>query len=345
MRAYLGSRTTRERHARGQGISVFEVDHDGGLHLLYVHTGLVNPSYLAINKQHNRLYCVHGDGHDISCFAINTDSHLHLLKQLDCEGKNPVHLALSHDESHLLVSNHLEGGLVLIPLSSEGEPEAVSQHLHFPGTPGPHRTEQTCSKPHFNPFDPSGQWVLVPDKGLDKLFSVRYQQGHLSLAHELRTRQAAGPRNCAFHPLGQWLYLVNELDSTVVFCHFDVQSGQVFGQQIISTVPDHFFGHNRAASIQVDTAGRYVYVSNRGHDSIAVFAIDASSGRLSLCQIEPCHGRTPRFFCLHPQGHFLYVLNEDSDTIEIFSVQSQSGQLLHQKQAAVCQSATCMVFA
>jgi 6-phosphogluconolactonase len=348
MYAYVGSRTTRERNARGEGISVYRVDAaSGALDLVQLVGDLVNPSFLALNRRGDRLYAIHGDQSEVSAFAVDTATgQLAFLNQVSCEGRNPVHLALDATERHLVVSNHLNGQLAVLPVLEDGRLGAVMQLQSLPGEPGPHRKEQPFSKPHFNPFDPSGRWVLVPDKGLDRVFSFRFEGGRLLPAATpwVDCREGAGPRNLAFHPARPWAYVVNELDSTVLACGFDAATGALQPHQVVTSLPDTFMGNSRAGSIQIDAAGRTLYVSNRGHDSVAVFRIDADSGRLGFVQAIPGGGRTPRFFTLGPGGSKLYVLNEESDSITRFFVEADSGLLKPAGEPLACGSPVCMVF-
>ena len=353
--AYVGSRTTRERHARGDGISVYRVDtRTGGLELVQVVSELVNPSFLALNRQQDRLYTVHGDGHEISVFARNcADGTLHFLQRQACGGRNPVHLALDPSGAFLVVSDHLGdpaapgGALVVLPVQPDGRLGAVCQRVPLEGMPGPHHKEQPHAKPHFNPFDPGGRFVVVPDKGLDRVFVFRFEDGRLSPAATpwMDTREGAGPRHTAFHPSGRFAYTVNELDSTVQVARFDPATGTLQAVQVVSTLPDSFVGHSRAAEIEVSADGRTVYASNRGHDSIAVFGIDADTGRLRWQGAVPSAGKTPRFFALAPAGAWMFVLNEDSDSIVAFAVDAVSGTPSESPQQVACGSPVCMVFA
>lgn len=347
MYAYVGSRTTRERNARGEGITVFRVLPSGALERIQVCTDLVNPSFLALNRQGDRLYTVHGDRESLSVFAVSPlDGTLALLQQQSCAGRNPVHLALDPGERFMVVSNHLSGSLVVLPVRDDGTLEPVSQQVGLPGKPGPHRVEQPFSKPHFNPFDPGGRWVIVPDKGLDRIFSYRFSQGRLVPAEvsHVETRKAAGPRHVAFHPSGRLVYAVNELDSTVTAYRFDPENGALTPFQWLPSLPDDYTGNSRASGILVDAEGKTLYASNRGCDSIAVFAIDEATGRLRLVQCEGSGGRTPRYFALAPAGRRMYVLNEDSDSIVSFAVDGASGRLSPVDAEARCGSPVCMVF-
>ena len=348
MFVYVGSRTTRERNARGDGISVYRLDpSSGALALVQVHGNLTNPSFLALNRAGDRLYSVHGDGEEISAFSVDAlTGEIVLLNQQSTQGRNPVHLALDPTERFVVVSNHITSSLAVLPLQPDGQLGACVQLVPLQGEPGPHRKEQPFAKPHFNPFDPSGQYVLVPDKGIDKVFSFRFHEGRLQAAArpEMLSRESAGPRHLAFHPTRPWAYVINELDSTVTSCTFDAMNGGLTPFQITSALADTYTGNSRASEIEVHPNGRTLYASNRGEDTIAVMRIDDTSGRVTLIQSMPCGGRTPRFFAVTPDGRFMHVLNEDSDTILSLAVDADSGQLSPTGWQMACGSPVCLIY-
>lgn len=348
MFAYIGSRTTRERHARGDGISVFAVDPDQRrLELVQVVEELVNPSFLALNRAGDRLYCVHGDHSEISAFSVDKRSGLlTFLNRQSCEGKNPVHLALDPSERFLVVSNHLSGTLAVLAVEADGALGELTQLVALHGPTGPHRVEQPFAKPHFNLFDSSGNFVLVPDKGLDRIFVFHFDNGRLIPTDQgfVATREGAGPRHVAMHPAAPFAFAINELDSTVTSYRFDPESGALTPQQVLPSLPSSYTGNSRASEIEVSADGRYLYASNRGFDSIAVFAIDAQSGALTPVEFAPSLGRTPRFFALTPNQRFLFALNEDSDSIVSLAVDAESGQLADTGFSIATGSPVCMVF-
>lgn len=345
---YVGSRTSRERNARGTGIGVYRRDPaSGALSLVQEVRDLVNPSYLARDRQGRVLYTVHGDASEISAFRIDPeDGRLSFLNSQSTEGRNPVHLALDPSERFVVVSNHISCTLAVLPLAPDGALLPVRQLVTLEGPTGPHRVEQKHAKPHFNPFDPSGHHVMVPDKGLDRIFSFRFENGALTPAAQpfVAARENAGPRHIAFHPLRPYAYVVNELDSSVTVYRHDATDGSLTPLQVLPTLPDTYTGDSRAAAIMVDPAGRHVYASNRGHDSIAIFSIDPASGRLRFMHAQPSLGRTPRFFTLDPEGRHLYAANEESDTIVTFRVDSSTGMLAPTGATVATGSPVCMVF-
>lgn len=348
MYAYVGSRTTQERNARGEGISIFRVDPaQGTLALVGMEKGLTNPSFLVLSRDGRFLYTVHGDESAVSAFAVDGASGaLRFINRQDTQGRNPVHLAFDPSGRFLVVSNHLGASLAVLPVNADGSLAPLSQLVPLEGPVGPHRVEQKQAKPHFNPFDPSGRHVVVPDKGLDRVFSFAFQEGRLvpAAAPAAVAREGSGPRHLAFHPQRPLAYVVNELDSTVTAYRFDAATGALEPFQILSALPDSYAGNSRASGIAIDARGRFLYASNRGFDSIAVFAIDPSTGRLAFLGAQPSGGQTPRFFALSPDGRLLFALNEDSDSIVSFAIDQATGLLAATGARVHSKSPVCMVF-
>ena len=348
MHAYVGSRTTRERNARGDGISIFKVDTERGvLQPVDIVRNLVNPSFLALSRDGEHLYTVHGDECDVSAFKVNRATGLlTFINRQSTQGKNPVHLALDPTGRFLVVSNHIGATLAVLPVNADGSLAALTQLVPLEGPIGPHRIEQKQAKPHFNPFDPTGRFVIVPDKGLDRVFTFRFDQGRLTPAAVpfVATRETAGPRHLSFHPKAPLAYVVNELDSTVTAYRVTPATGALEPFQIVSALPQSFTGNSRASELQIDAEGRFLYASNRGYDSVAVFRIDAASGRLQFVEAEPTQGKTPRFITPSPDGRFMFALNEDSDTIVTLAIDAKTGTLKFTGASVTSGSPVCMVF-
>lgn len=344
-RAYVGSRTTRERGGRGEGISVFAVDAGAETwRLIQTLDGLVNPSYLALDEARLRLYAVHGDTTLISAFVIEPKTGcLELLNQVDTGGRNPVHLALDPTGRFIVVANHVSSHVACLAIGEGGSLGAIVDAFPVPGTPGPHRTEQPFAKPHQVLFDHTGRYLLVPDKGLDKVFVLGLDPatGRLSMVSHVSDREGAGPRHGAFSPCNHFVYVVNELDSTISAWRFDATNGAMAPLQRVSTLPDAFFGFSRAAAIAISPDNDSLYATNRGHDSIAHFAVDQSSGRLTFEGTTSCAGRTPRFCGLSPDGTGLITANEESDTIVRLALDATA---LGAIEVAAAGSPVCVLF-
>jgi 6-phosphogluconolactonase (cycloisomerase 2 family) len=325
MRAYTGCYTSAARNARGDGIHVYDVDTGSGAwrHLHHL-GGLVNPSFLLMGHDKRFLYSVHGDETYATAFAVNPDSgNLTVLNQAGAGGKNGVHLALHPAGRFLTVANYASGNVAVLPVGVDGR---LSDAIHveaMSGNPGPHRVEQPSPRPHQVLFDPTGKFLLVPDKGLDRVFVFAFDtnSGKLRPTGSAVMRSGSGPRHAAFHPRLPILWVLNELGNTVATCRWDGERGELRPIQMLPSLPPEYTGENTAAEIAVSPDGRFVYCSNRGHDSIALFAADAGTGLLAPVAWTSSHGRTPRFITLDPGGRFLYAANEQSDTIVPFRVE------------------------
>ncbi|MGW1424224.1 lactonase family protein [Bradyrhizobium manausense] len=345
---YVGARTTKERNASGDGLNVYRMDNATGAwtHLQLL-DDLVNPSFLAFDRSRRFLYTVHGDLNDITAMAIDAGSgRLRVINRRSTDGKNPVHLAIDPSNRYVVVANHITSSLALLPRQEDGALGAVIDLVKLEGKIGPHRVEQPFAKPHQVEFDPSGTFIVVPDKGLDLVFTYRIdaEKGKLVLASKpVQAREGAGPRHIAFHPTGKLAYVVNELDSTVTAYRFDPASGALSPFQVVSAVPDSFTGNSRAAEIAVSADGRYVYASNRGNDSLAIYAIDAASGRLAPRGWTPSGGKTPRFFALGASDRFLFAANEDSDMVTMFT-RAPDGLLAATGNVVKVGSPVCILF-
>ncbi|PWC34600.1 hemagglutinin [Azospirillum sp. TSO35-2] len=348
--AYVGSRTTRERNARGDGLSVYRVDPAAADWTpVQVLRDLINPSFLCFDRQRRFLYVVHGDRSEISAFRIDPASgELNFLNQVSTGGKNPVHLCVDPTNRFVVVANHITSSLAVLAIAEDGSLGTLCDLVTLTGKIGPHRVEQPFPKPHQVQFDRADRFVVVPDKGLDRTFAFRLDAatGKLSAVEgaAAEAREGAGPRHIVFHPTNRFAYVVNELDSTVTACRFDAETGRLAPIQVLSALPDSFVGNSRAAEIAMSTNGRFVYASNRGHESIAAFAVDEATGRLTPAGWQAAEGRTPRFFALSPEDDVLFVANEDSDSIVGFRVDPRTGALAFPTTVARTGSPVCILF-
>ncbi len=329
MFAIVGCYTTPDRDGRGDGIRVYRVGSAGDQWTEIQHVGgLENPSLLTLKRNQSVLYAVHGGRNLVSAFAVERDTaRLTLLNQIDCQGNNPVDSALDPSERFLVVGNYGSGTVSVIPLEADGRLMPVNQLVTLSGTPGPDPVQQTSSHPHAVIFDRSGNYVVVPDKGLDKTFLFRFAFGRLvtTAQESVASKPGAAPRHTVFHPSLPILYVNNELDSTVTV--FDWNAGYAAEAQVISTIPHGHRGRNTTAEIAASPCGRFLYVSNRGEDSVVLFRIAQDSGQLTYAGQTPTGGRRPRFFTLDPAGKRLYAANQDSDDIAGFRIDPDTGAL------------------
>jgi 6-phosphogluconolactonase len=335
MFAYVGGYTTPDRDGRGDGINVYRVDEVSGSwsHIQNL-GGLENPALFTLTRDGTRLYSVHGGRNLMSAFAVDRQTgKLALLNQVDCQGNNPVDSALDLTERFLVIANYGSGAVAVMPIGETGHLQPVSQLIELVGTPGPNPAQQASSHPHAVIFDPTGQFVIVPDKGFDRTFFFRFQDGRLTPTEQgfISSAPGAAPRHTVFHRKLPVLYVNNELDSTVTV--FDWIAGRATERQAISTVPSATLssGHaepNTTAEIAVSPCGQFLYVSNRGQDNIARFVVGLDSGLLTYAESVPTGGKRPRFFALGPDGLHLYAANQDSDEITVFHVDRIAGSLI-----------------
>jgi 6-phosphogluconolactonase (cycloisomerase 2 family) len=350
MYAYVGSFTTAQRKARGDGIHVYRTDPATGAWTHIQQVGdLVNPSYLALSHDQRFLYSVHGDEDYATAFALDpATGQAKLLNRAATGGKNGVREAVDPSGKFLVMANYGSGTVAVLPIAPDGSLKDQHQLVQLPGEPGPHKVEQTSSHPHDIVFDPSGHFVLVPDKGLDRVFVFRFDAatGRLAPTEQgsVKSRPAAGSRHLAFHPKRPIVWVLNELDSTIATYQFDTERGALKALQVMSTLPPDFTGYSTTAEIAVSPDGRFVYGSNRGHDSVTIFAANPQ-GLLSVVGWQPTQGSGPRFIGLDPAGHFLYAANEQGDTVVTFRVDGGSGKLTPTGQVIKNASPVTIVFA
>lgn len=348
--AYVGCRTTKERHARGEGIQVYRVNHASRewTHVQLV-KDLVNPSYLALDRSQRFLYAVHGDMSEVSAFSIAPVSgELTFLNRQSTQGTNPAHLTVDDSNRFVLVANYTTGSLALLPRKDDGTLGAVVHLEHLPGVPGPNKVQQTVSHPHMLAYDPGRQFLIVPDVGLDRIFTFRFDAtaGKLIAGDPafVQVRPGAGPRRIVFHPTAPFAFVANQLDASVGAYRYDAARGVLTQFQVIPSVPDTFTGANTASEINILPSGRFIFVSNQGHDSLGAFSVDPASGRLAPVHWTPCEGKGPRFCTLDPTSIFLYAANENSDTIVPFRVDGRTGRLHRSGPIIQTASPVCIVF-
>jgi 6-phosphogluconolactonase len=358
--AYVGAFTTPERKGHGGGINVYRVDPASGTWTHEQLLEIANPSFLTLDRTQRFLYSIHADLEEVSAYVVDKQNgHITALNRQSCGGKNPVHLSIDPTGRWIVTANYSAGSLGVVPIEKDGTLGSRADLVTLPGEPGPNRKEQASSHPHNAIFDPSGRFIAVPDKGLDRIFVFRVNAETGKLMPNdppfVDTRAGAGPRHIAFHRNMPFAYVINELGSSVTTYRFDAQRGSLDPIQIVPSTPPSYTGNNTGAEIAVSPSGRVVYASNRGHDSIAILAVDRQAGTLTPVDWAPTNAKSPRFFGIDPAGKIIYAANADegmggrgqqnTDTIVAFSINQADGVLTPTGQVIKVNSPCTIVFA
>jgi 6-phosphogluconolactonase len=350
---YIGTYTQKLTHVHGtaEGIYVYRLDlATGRLERLSTAPGVVSPSFVTVDAACRYLYSVQEvdeyngqPGGAVSAFAIDPRTWaLSPVNHQHTNGAHPCFVSVDHTGRWLLAANYSGGNASVFPIEANGglgPATAVVQH-HGPAThhDGPH--------PHSAMSTPDGAYVLVPDCGLDRIAIYHLDTTHGTLAEHdvpwVALRPGAGPRHLAFHPGGAYIYCINERNSTLTAFAYE-PSGDVLRElQTVPTLPDDYAGPNTCADIHIDPSGRYLYGSNRGHNSIAGFAVDAATGTLRSLGHTPTAGRTPRNFAIDPAGTFLLAANQDTNSVVTFRIDPATGALVATGQVADIPSPVCV---
>lgn len=337
--AYIGTYTRKESFVdgKGKGIYVFRLDPaSGALTFDSMISGMINPSFLAIAPSKNRLYAVNeisgkvGLHGLVSAFAIDPVTYdLTYLNSQSTHGLAPCHLSIDSTGRFVLVANYETGSLCVLPVMADGRLGKASDVIQLQGS-GPH-PRQEGPHAHMITPGPDGRFVFAVDLGTDRIYVYRLEleRGKLIPADPPWTQlpPGTGPRHLIFHPNRRFAYVINELQSSIISFLYDERIGSLQAIQSISTVPDDFAGENLSAEIQIAPTGKFIYTSNRGHDSIVVFAVDGETGELAYIGHEHHRCASPRHFTLVPSGSYLFFANQDGDTVVTFQVDPGSGRL------------------
>lgn len=345
--AYVGCYTSKERGGQGAGISVFKIDPASGEWSKVQLCEVVNPSFLTFDRTWRFLFSAHGDDTFVTAFSIDRETgRLTILNEQSTGGTNTVHLSVDPGNRFLVTANYGSGTLAAFPICGDGSLGALCDQVALPG-PGLDKKEPTFSHPHHIPFDVSGRFIVVPDKGLDKIFVFRLDTSTGRFLPNdplsVQTRPGANPRHVVFHPNKPLAYVNDELASTVTTYYFDQDRGVLREVQVLHTLPREFAGISKTAEIVISPSGKFVYVSNRGHDSITMFSVVEDTGCLSLIGWQSTLGKTPRFITLDLPGDVLYAANQDSNTIVSFQI-LDDGRLTPTGQVVRTGSPSCILF-
>jgi 6-phosphogluconolactonase len=326
---YFGS------HGKGPnaGFSLAHFDTDTGkLSIPVFLQEAVAPAYFVLSSDQKNLYaCNSAPGSSISAYAVEAASgKLTFLNQKPSGGGDPSYVSLDATGRYVMVANYEGGSIAVYTVLRDGSlGERTSFVQHTGSSVNPER--QTRARPHSIRVDPSNQFVLVPDLGVDKVFVYRLDQKTGALQPNAppfaSVAPGSGPRHVTFSPDGRWAYLIHDMGSTIIRFGWDAHCGILTQYETVSALPSDFKGISTCAEILVHPNGKFVYATNRGHNSVAVFTVDVGTGRLSLIQHISTQGKTPRNCEFDPTGHWLLVSNQDSDNAVVFRIAPDTGRL------------------
>lgn len=335
LRFYVGTYTG----GKSEGIYLFDFDSStGALKSRGVAAKSTNPSFLAMHPSGKHLYAVN-EVNDygtektgaVTSFAVHLLSGiLTELNQQSTGGDGPCYVTVDRGGRNVLVANYGGGSVAVLPLESDGRLKPASAFIQHRGS-GANRSRQAGPHAHSINLDRANRFAVAADLGLDKLLVYRFDPVGGTLAPNdppaTPVAPGSGPRHFAFHPDGRHAYVINEIALTVTAFDYDASRGVLTTIQTIPTVPPGDHKGFSTAEVQVHPSGKFLYGSNRGHNSIAMFSIDQASGKLTSLGQESTQGKTPRNFAIDPTGKFLLAENQDSDTIVVFRIDGQTGRL------------------
>ncbi len=354
MLVYIGTYTT---NTGSEGIYVCDFDAGSG-ELTARHTikNVAEPSFLTIDKNGKNLYAVNElveyEGKKsgaVSAFAIDQKTgNLTFLNRQPSLGGAPCYITASDNGKFVLVANYVGGNVSVFPVEKNGRLGASVELVQHAGT-GPNTERQEAAHAHSIILDRNNRFAFAADLGTDKLMIYEFdaQKGKLkpNAAHPFfKTKPGAGPRHFVFHKSGKHAFLINELDSSLTSLAYDEKRGTLKEIQTLSTLPKDFSGENTCADVHVSPDGRFVYGSNRGHDSIAVFKTDEKTGKIELIEIVSTGGKTPRNFAIDPGGNFLLAANQNSGNIVTFRIDQKTGKLKNTGNEAKVPAPVCLKF-
>jgi len=329
---YFGTYTGGDNSSKGIYRSVLDL-RTGKLSEPVLAAEARNPSFLEIHPNGKFLYAVSESGRagSVSAYSIDKDTgNLKLLNQQSSGGAGPCHVSIDHAGRNVLVANYGSGSASAIPIKSNGrlgKPTGFAQHTG--SSVNPRRQKE----PHAHSINvsPDNRFAFVADLGIDKIMIYRLDTEKGTIEKNsppfTKVKPGAGPRHFAFHPNGKYAYVINELDYTVTAFAYEPASGTLTDIQTITTLPSGFDGSNSCAEVRVHPNGKFLYGSNRGHDSIVVYRINSAKGTLTFVEHETADIKTPRNFNIDPTGRFCLVANQGKNSIVVFRINQKTGAL------------------
>lgn len=290
---------------------------------------LMDPTYLAISRDNKHLYAnykANGKG-AVASFNINENTgELSLLGKSVSPNGSYCYICINNDSTSLIAASYGDGFVESFSILADGSIGPVQSTVKHEGK-GPNQERQEKAHTHFAKFTPDEKFIAVVDLGMDQVITYRLEDHRLQKVHSLEVTPSCGPRHLVFHPNQPYAYVIAELHPDVLVLQYQEDLGSFEMIQTIRSVPENFTANNQGSAIHISKDGRFVYAANRGHDSIAVFAVDGENGKLSLVQIIGTEGHWPRDFALDPTEHFIIASNEESGNLTLYTRNPQSGEL------------------
>ena len=350
-RIYIGTYT--QTGSRGIYLTTLDL-HTGRLAEPVLAAETPGPSFLALHPTRRFLYAVveQAAGREtgaIRAFRLDPATGLlTLCGEADSGGRGPCHVMVDAAGRNVLTANYGSGTVAVLPLRPDGGLDAPATVIQHSGA-GPNRERQAEPHAHSITLSPDNRFAFAADLGIDKILVYAYDAATSRLQPHnppfAATHAGAGPRHFAFHPSGRFAYLINELDSTAITYAYAPTNARLTALETVSTLPVGCTTESYPAEVRVHPSGRFLYGSNRGHDSIAVWAIDRASGRLTPLEHPSTGGRWPRHFAIDPTGSFLLAANQHTDNVVIFRIDDNTGRLQPTGQSLTVPAPTCVLFA
>jgi 6-phosphogluconolactonase len=346
--AFVGTYTNK---TDSKGIYAYEFDAETGkLSLKGVAAETPDPSFVVIHPNGKYAYAANETDNKsmVTAFAIDAKSaKLTQLNQLPALGESPCHFSFDKTGKYLFVANYSSGSIAVFPILADGRLGEHTAMFRHKGT-GPNKKRQEGPHAHWIEASPDNEFVLVADLGLDEIVSYRFDAAKGTLTPNdpafAKLAPGAGPRHGVFSQNGRFFYVVNELNATVTAFAYDPRKGTLKDFQVVSTLPKGFRGRNDDAEIAMHPDGKWLFASNRGHDTIAVFAVDPSSGMLRPAGEFPTGGKEPRHFAIDPTGRFLLAENQLSNSVVVFRIDPATGALTQASKTDGVPSPVCLAF-
>jgi len=349
---FVGTYTEKE----SKGIYAYRFDAvSSELTPLGVAAETTNPSFLAIDPSRRFLFAVNevqnykgASSGAVSAFAVDQKTgKLSLLNEVPSRGADPCYIAFDKTGKYALVANYTGGSVAVFPVQSDGHIGEASAFVQHRGS-SVNKERQEGPHAHWIETTPDNRFAITVDLGLDELLVYHFDASKGTLTPNdppyASLDPGSGPRHLAFHPNGKFVYVVNELQSTITAFGYDPSHSTLEKLKTVSTLPKGFSGSNDTAEIKVHPSGKFLFASNRGHDSIAVFSIDSHTGALTLVDHFPTQGKTPRNFEIDPTGKLLLVANQDTNNIVVFRIDPNDGRLTPTGQNLHVPSPVCLKF-